>query len=68
MLNKKNFITIYLLSFLFLFNFNSYAKIVENVIVNGNSRVSDQTILIYGKIDIKQNLDEEKINDILNKK
>ena len=66
MLNKKNFITIYLLSFLFLFNFNSYAKIVENVIVNGNSRVSDQTILIYGKIDIKQNLDEEKINDILN--
>jgi len=66
MLNKKNFITIYLLSFLFLFNFNSYAKIVENVIINGNSRVSDQTILLYGKIDIKQNLDEEKINVILN--
>ena len=66
MLNKKNFIKIYLLSFLFLFNFNSYAKIVENVIINGNSRVSDQTILLYGKIDIKQNLDEEKINVILN--
>ena len=65
MLNKNFSIIIYFLSFLFLFNFSLNAKIVENVVINGNTRVSDETILIYGKIDIKKNLDEEKINDIL---
>ena len=66
MLNKKKFLIIYFLLFLFSFNFNSNAQIVENVIINGNTRVSDETILIYGKIDIKKNLNEEKINNILN--
>ena len=65
MLNKKKLLLIYFLSFLFLFNLESNAKIVEKVIINGNTRVSDQTILIYGKIDIKKNLNEETINDIL---
>ena len=66
MLKKKKFSLIYFLLFLFLFNSNSNAKIVENVIISGNTRVSDETILIYGKIDIKKNLNEEKINNILN--
>ena len=66
MLNKKKILIIYFLSFLFLFNFSSNAKIVEKVIINGNTRVSDETILIYGKIEIKKNINEEKINDILN--
>tara|TARA_B100001057_G_C22850779_1_gene950884 strand:- start:408 stop:2654 length:2247 start_codon:yes stop_codon:yes gene_type:complete len=65
MLNKKKLLLIYFLSFLFLFNLDSNAKIVEKVIINGNTRVSDETILIYGKIDIKKNLNEETINDIL---
>ena len=65
MLNKKKLLLIYFLSFLFLFNLESNAKIVEKVIINGNTRVSDETILIYGKIDIKKNLNEETINDIL---
>ena len=65
MLNKKKLLLIYFLSFLFLFNLESNAKIVEKVVINGNTRVSDETILIYGKIDIKKNLNEETINDIL---
>ena len=52
MLNKKKLLLIYFLSFLFLFNLESNAKIVEKVIINGNYSVSDKTILIYGKIDI----------------
>ena len=54
MLNKKKLWLIYFLSFLFLFNLESNAKIVEKVVINGNTRVSDETILIYGKIDIKK--------------
>ena len=65
MLNKKKYLFIYFLALLFLFNFHSNAKIVEKIIINGNTRVSNETILIYGKVDIEKNLDEEQINNIL---
>ena len=47
MLNKKKYLFIYFLALLFLINFHSNAKIVEKIIINGNTRVSNETILIY---------------------
>ena len=41
------------------------AEIVKKVEITGNKRVSDQTILIYGKIEINENYEEKDINKVL---
>ena len=39
---------------------------MNDLVINGNKRVSDQTIIIYGKINIKEDINENKINEIIN--
>ena len=51
---------------LFLFFSASQAEIVKELIVNGNKRVSDETIKIYGEIEVNKNLAEKDTNKILN--
>ena len=41
------------------------AEIVNQVQINGNSRVSDETIKIYGNIKINQDFNEQDINNVL---
>ncbi len=43
------------------------AEIIKKVQITGNKRVSDQTVLIYGDININQNYSEKDINLILEK-
>ena len=43
---------------------NISAEIVEQVIIKGNKRVSDETILVYGNIK-KQDYSKADLNDIL---
>ena len=50
--------------------FSSYfsflqAEIVKNIQINGNKRISDETIKIYGEININKNYLEVDINNIL---
>ena len=66
MLCKKNFLFLFLFSILIFFNFSLKAEIVNDLVINGNKRVSDQTIIIYGKINIKEDINENKINEIIN--
>ena len=40
---------IYIILFLTLFN-NSFAEIVNKIEINGNKRVSSETIKVYGQI------------------
>jgi outer membrane protein insertion porin family len=49
------------------FTFSSYAKNYENIIINGNERISNETILIFSEISEDKLLDENSINDILKK-
>ena len=59
---KKIFITLFLiLSF-------SVAKseIIKEIIIEGNKRVSDETIKLYGEININQDFNESDINKTLN--
>ena len=59
---KKIFITLFLiLSF-------SVAKseIIKEIIIEGNKRVSDETIKLYGEININQDFSESDINKTLN--
>ena len=59
----KNFFTLLCLFLLFFSTLR--AEVLKEVVISGNERVSDDTILIYGKIEINQNIDEKNINNIL---
>jgi outer membrane protein insertion porin family len=47
------------------FTFSTYSKNYENIIINGNERISNETILIFSKISEDKSLGENSINDIL---
>ena len=53
--------------FFLIFTFSVYSKNYEKIIVNGNDRISDETILVFSEIEQDQDrvLNENLINDIL---
>ena len=53
-----------LLFSLFIF-FSAFSKNYEKIIINGNERISDETILVYSNLSEKNELDEDSINNIL---
>ena len=61
---KNLFKTILLLSFL-LFCLNTKAANIKNVIINGNERISDETILMFADINIEKKINNQKINQII---
>ncbi len=63
---KKNYITYSLFVLLIFFNLNLKAEIINKVEIKGNKRISDETVILYGKIKIKEDFDENKINEIIN--
>jgi len=46
---------------------SSYSKNYEKIIINGNERISNETILVFSEISEDQPLNENSINDILKK-
>ncbi len=54
------------LFFLFFIFLQSNAAIITKIVIDGNNRVSDETIKVYGDIKENENVDEKKINEILN--
>ncbi len=63
---KKNFLFFFLISILFFLNLSLKAETVDQVVINGNKRISDRTIILYGEIKIKEQINETKINEIIN--
>ncbi|MDA9767187.1 outer membrane protein assembly factor BamA [Candidatus Pelagibacter sp.] len=47
--------------------FSSYSKNYEKIIINGNKRISNETILVFSEISEDKSLNENSINDILKK-
>ena len=45
------------------FTFSSYAKNYEKIIINGNERISSETILVFSEISEDKSLNENSIND-----
>ena len=41
------------------------AEIINKITINGNTRVSDETIKVYGDISEGKEVDERKLNEIL---
>ena len=53
--------------FLFLLIKPVYAEKIEKIIVDGNERISTETIIIFGEINLNEELNENKLNIILKK-
>ncbi len=60
---SKLFIKIvYLLSFLFFLSIKSFADIIKEIEVNGNERISKQTIILFSKAKINDDINNDDIN------
>ena len=57
--------SLHLIILSFFLTFYSYAKNYEKIIINGNERISNETILVFSEIGENKSLDENSINDIL---
>ncbi len=57
---------LYLLAIFFLVPPILNAEVINQIIIDGNKRVSDETIKVYGEIKINQNISETEINNVLN--
>ena len=55
----------YLILILFLFSTNLSAEIVKKIVVNGNDRISDETVKVYGEITLNQDYTNNQLNKIL---
>ena len=52
---------------LFLLYFTALkAEVLENITIEGNKRISDETIKIYGELELNKNFTEGDINKVLN--
>ena len=60
----KFFIKLTLL--LFLFN-SAYAEMVKNIVINGNKRISDETIILFGEIKKNEIYKDIDLNNVLKK-
>ena len=56
----------FIIFFLF-FTFSVFSKNYEKIIINGNDRISNETILVFSELTEDRNLNENLINDVLKK-
>ena len=64
----KNFFRFVLFTiFLAFLAFSAYSKNYKEIIVNGNERISNETILVFSEIQDNKALDENSLNEILKK-
>ncbi len=56
----------YLFLILFIFNYAN-AEIIKKIQVEGNYKISDETIKVYGDINVNTNYNTTEINDVLKK-
>ena len=56
---------IQLILFSIFLTFSTYSKNYEKIIVNGNERISIETILVFSEIKDNKSLDENSVNEIL---
>ena len=51
--------------FILILNLNAFSEIIENIEINGNQRISNETIILFSKIDIGDQINNNDINRIL---
>ena len=63
--NVKKLLIINIFHFFLFFNFSN-AEIVNKIIINGNERVSDETIIVFSALKLGDTINAEKLNQIVN--
>ena len=66
MRNFKKVFFVFILFFL-VFNNKSYSEIVKKVEVKGNERISAETIIVFGDIEIGKNYESSDVNLLIKK-
>ncbi len=61
----KNKFKIFLIIYLILFSFNARATTVQDVVIQGNNRISVETIKMFSNVNIGQNIKEINLNEVL---
>ena len=51
--------------FILLFNFQASSEVIEKFKVNGNQRISDNTVILFSKVNIGQDIKNDDLNLIL---
>ena len=44
---------------------SAYSEIVNKIVINGNKRISDQTVIMFSNLSIKEEISNNKLNLIL---
>ena len=57
------FKSVCLISILFLSH--SYSSTLSNIEINGNDRISDETIKLFIDVNINEEIDNDKLNNVL---
>ena len=60
-------ILISVFAFLLFFSSNSFSELVKNVEINGNERISNETILIFGDITLGKDYEKSDVNALIKK-
>ena len=56
----------YVIFFVSIFNFSSIAAdLIKKIEINGNQRISDETIKLFSEIEVNDNFEKEKLNKVL---
>ena len=61
-MNKKILNIIYIFSLYYLLSSNLYAEVINNIQVKGNERISSNTIILFSKAKINDDINEEDLN------
>ena len=65
MISKMKIFTIKTLFLLFIFTQSAFSDVVKKVEINGNQRITDETIRVFGDIILNEDYNPEKINSLL---
>ena len=67
MIGKNNFLKINILNIIFCFFLAkyTYAENINNFNIQGNERVSDETVIMFSELDIGDFISQDKLNQAL---
>ena len=61
---KKKYFLFFLISF-FFFNFSIKAEILKDIVIQGNDRIPDETIIMFSKFKINDNINNQIIDEAI---
>ena len=65
LINMKIIVNFFTVIIFLLFTSLSSAQIIQNIYIEGNNRISDETIIMFSNVDKTSSINENKINEIL---